>query len=105
MTAVRLEGQSYTVSIMFFGVYCALIGMLVFRSGFMPRLVGVLMVCAGLGWVTDAFAVVLDPHFARSLDPAIMIPGSIGELSLMLWLLLVGVNGPKWENRAVAAMA
>jgi hypothetical protein len=32
-----------------------------------------------------------------------MIPGSVGEMSLMLWLLFVGVNGPKWESRATAA--
>jgi hypothetical protein len=103
MTAVRLEAVSYDVSLMFFGVYCALIGVLVYRSGFMPRLVGVLMMFAGAGWLTDTVALLLDPHFARSLQPYIMAPGSIGEISLMLWLLFVGVNGPKWEIRAAAA--
>ncbi|MDB5483326.1 MAG: hypothetical protein JWO83_4379 [Caulobacteraceae bacterium] len=105
MTAVRLEGQAYDISLMFFGVYCALVGVLVYRSGFMPRLVGVLMVSAGVGWLTDTIAILLDPPFARSLAPYIMAPGSIGEISLMLWLLLVGLNGPKWESRAGAAMA
>jgi Domain of unknown function (DUF4386) len=105
MTAVRLEGQTYDVSMMFFGLYCSLIGVLVFRSGFMPRLVGVLMVFAGLGWLADTLAVLLDPSFARSLGAYVMIPGSIGEMSLMLWLLLVGLDGPKWENRAAAAAA
>jgi hypothetical protein len=102
MTAVRLEGRGYTISMMFFGVYCALIGVLVFRSGFMPRLVGALMVFAGFGWLTDVLASLLDPGLAQALDPYIMIPGSIGEMSLMLWLLFVGVNGPKWESRAAA---
>ncbi len=105
MTAVRLEGQGYTISMMFFGLYCALIGVLVYRSGFMPRLVGVLMVFAGLGWLTNTFAALIDPPFARSLQPYILAPGGIGEISLMLWLLFVGVNGPKWEIRAAAAAA
>jgi hypothetical protein len=105
MTAVRLEGQSYAVSMLFFGLYCGSIGVLVFRSGFMPRLVGVLMVFAGLGWLANTLAILLDPAFARSLGGYVMIPGSIGEISLMLWLLLVGVNGPKWESRATAAPA
>jgi hypothetical protein len=103
MTAVRLEGQAYNVSILFFGFYCTLIGALVFRSGFLPRLVGVLMVFAGLGWLSDTCAIVLAPAFARSLGPGLMIPGTIGETSLMLWLLLVGLNGPKWESRAAGA--
>ncbi|HLZ84535.1 MAG TPA: DUF4386 domain-containing protein [Caulobacteraceae bacterium] len=105
MTAVRLEGQGYNISMMFFGLYCALVGGLVFRSGFMPRLVGVLMMCAGLGWLTNTFAALIDPPFARSLQPYIMAPGGVGEISLMLWLLFVGVNGPQWETRAEAAMA
>jgi hypothetical protein len=103
MTAVRLEGQGYNISMMFFGLYCGLIGVLVFRSGFMPRLVGVLMMFAGLGWLTNTFAALIDPPFARSLQPYILAPGGVGELSLMLWLLFVGVNGPKWETRAMAA--
>jgi hypothetical protein len=105
MTAVRLEGVSYDISLMFFGVYCGLIGVLVYRSGFMPRLVGGLMVFAGVGWLTDTVALLLDPPFARSLQPYIMAPGSIGEISLMLWLLFVGVNGPKWAIRSAAAAA
>jgi hypothetical protein len=105
MTAIRLEGQGYNISMMFFGVYCALVGVLVFRSGFMPRLVGGLMVFAGLGWLTSTFAALIDPVFARSLQPYIMAPGGIGEVSLMLWLLFVGVNGPKWEVRATGVAA
>jgi hypothetical protein len=105
MTAVRLEGQTYDVSMMFFGVYCTLIGILVFRSGFMPRLVGALMVFAGVGWLTDTWTILLDPPLARAFATEWMIPGSIGEISLMLWLLFVGLNGPRWESRAAMAAA
>jgi hypothetical protein len=105
MTAVRLEGQGYDIAMMFFGLYCTLIGVLVYRSGFMPRLVGVLMVFAGLGWLTNTVTIILDPPLARSFGAYSMIPGSIGEISLMLWLLLVGVDGPKWGIRAAAVPA
>ena len=103
MTAVRLEARIYDIGIMHFGVYCTLIGILMYRSGFMPRLLGALVVFAGMGWLVDSFAMVLDPRVSLALSPYGMIPGSIGEISLMLWLLFVGVNGPKWEIRSAAA--
>jgi len=68
--------------IVYFGVYCLLIGYLSLRSSFMPRVVGVLMACAGLGWLTF-----LSPRLARALYPYILAPGFIGEGALTIWLL------------------
>lgn len=67
----------------FFGVYCLLIGYLVFNSTFLPKFLGVLMVFGGLGWLT--FAV---PSIARSLSPYNFAPGILAEGMLTLWLLL-----------------
>jgi hypothetical protein len=71
----------------FFGVYCLLIGYLIFRSTFLPRTLGVLMAFAGVGWLTF-----LSPPLAKSLYPYNLAPGILGEGSLTLWLLVVGVN-------------
>jgi hypothetical protein len=71
----------------FFGVYCLLIGYLILRSTFVPRVLGVLMMCAGLGWLTY-----LSPRLAHTLSPYILAPGFIGEGSLTLWLLVARVD-------------
>jgi hypothetical protein len=85
----------------FFGIYCLLIGYLILRSTFLPRTLGVLMVIAGLGWLTF-----LSPSLAKSLYPYNLAPGIIGEGALTLWLLVFGVDVPRWEfmNTAKARM-
>ena len=80
-------------SLVFFGFYCLLIGYLVFRSTFLPRILGAFMCLAGLGWLTF-----LSPNFARSLQPYNMAPGVIGEGLLMLWLLIAGVDVVRWNS-------
>ena len=70
-----------------FGVYCLLIGYLVYRSTFLPRFLGVLMMFGGLGWLTF-----ISPQLASSLSPYNFVPGMIGEGTLTLWLLIMGVN-------------
>src|SRR5439155_12085339 len=79
----------------FFGVYCLLIGYLIFRSTFLPRVLGVLMAIGGLGWLTF-----LSPPLARQLSPFNMAPGVLGEGALTVWLLVKGVNVSKWEAQA-----
>jgi hypothetical protein len=86
--------------LVFFGAYCLLIGYLIFRSTFLPRILGALMAFASLGWVTF-----LSPSLAESLYPYNLTPGIIGEGSLTLWLLVIGVNVPKWQEQANAASA
>jgi uncharacterized protein DUF4386 len=92
---VKLFGQCYGLSLVFFGFYCILIGNLILRSGFMPRVLGVLMLVAGLGWVTFLW-----PPLSGALSPFILLPGGLGEGSLTLWLLVKGVDAQRWEERA-----
>jgi hypothetical protein len=84
----------------FFGCYCLLIGYLIFKSDFLPRTLGVLMAVGGLGWLTF-----LSPPLANKLSPYIFAPGVLGEGALTVWLLVVGVNVPRWQQRASAAAA
>lgn len=87
-----------------FGFYCFLIGYLIFRSHFMPRILGLLVAFAGMGHLTGTFANFLSPTFALHLDPYIGLPGMVGEVSLTLWLLVMGVNNSRLEERAGAAL-
>ena len=75
-----------------FGIYCLLIGYLIFTSTFLPRALGVLMAIAGLGWLTF-----LSPPLARYLSPYNFAPGIIGEGALTVWLLAFGIDVPKRE--------
>jgi len=81
-----------------FGCYCLLIGYLIFRSTFLPRILGVLMAFGGLGWLTFASATL-----ANSLTPYNLAPGIIGEGALTVWLLAKGVNAERWKEQAGAA--
>jgi hypothetical protein len=82
-------------SLVLFGFYCLLIGYLIFRSTFLPRILGVLMAIAGLGWLTF-----LSLALANHLSPYIFAPGIVGEGSLMLWLLVIGINEQQWKEQA-----
>ena len=95
---LKLHGQVQNVSLVFFGCYCLLIGYLIFRSIFLPRVLGVLMMIAGLGWLTF-----LSPALATALSPFILLPGIIGEGALTIWLLVKAVNPQRWNEQAGAA--
>jgi hypothetical protein len=92
---LELYGQAVNICFVFFGVYCLLIGYLIFKSAFLPRILGVLMAFAGLGWLTF-----LSAPLANYLSPYIQVLGVFAEGSLMLWLLVMGVNVAKWEEKA-----
>ena len=85
-------------SLVFFGPFCLLIGYLIFRSTFLPRILGVLMAFAGLGWL-----IFLTP-LANSLSIYLKVLGFLAELSLMLWLIVKGVNVRRWKEQASAAV-
>jgi peptidoglycan/LPS O-acetylase OafA/YrhL len=79
-------------------VYCVFIGYLLFRSTFLPRIVGALMAFAGLGYLT-----LLSKPLAAYLSPYHLAPATLEETSLMLWLLVIGVNVQRWKQQALAA--
>jgi hypothetical protein len=97
---LKLRVQANNIGLVFFGLHCLGVGYLILRSTFLPRLIGALMVFAGLGWLTF-----LSPPLATSLAPYNMMPGGIGELSLTLWLLFRGVNVQRWKEQASATAA
>ena len=95
--------QVANIAFIFFGLHCLLVGYLILRSTFLPQTVGALMAFGGLGWLTLSFATLLSPPLARFLSPYILIPGILGEASLTVWLLVVGVNVQRWKEQASAA--
>jgi hypothetical protein len=82
----------------FFGPYCLLIGYLVLRSTFLPRILGGFMVFAGIGWL--AFLI---PAVALHLAIYIEGLGIFAEAALMLWLIVKGVNAQGWNEQVIVA--
>jgi len=96
---LRLRAAAYhNIGLVFFGLYCLLVGILILRSTFLPRILGVLMVLGGLSYV-----LFLSPPLARSLQPYILLFPGVGQISLTLWLLVIGVNIQRWQEQASAA--
>jgi hypothetical protein len=75
------------------------LGYLVFTSGFLPRVLAVLLIINGLAYLIDSFAAVLLPDLSVNL---VMFTGWV-EVVFALWLLIRGVNVDRWETRARAA--
>jgi hypothetical protein len=93
--ALRWNPRGVDIPVVLNGFYCLLIGYLVFRSNFMPRILGALMAIGGLGWLTF-----LSPLLANRLSPYNLASGILGQESVMLWLLVMGVNVKRWREQA-----
>ncbi len=95
---LELYGRVVNICFVFFGVYCLLIGYLIFRSAFLPRILGVLTAFAGLCWLTF-----LSPPLASYLSPYNLASALLVEGLAMLWFLVMGVNVQRWKEQAGAA--
>jgi hypothetical protein len=100
LLSLTLNAQVFNISLVFFGFWCALIGYLIFRSTFLPRMIGVLMIITGAGYLT-----LLAPSIANALYPFYLAPAAFGETSLILWLIVFGVNAQRWGEQAAKAKA
>jgi hypothetical protein len=89
---LKFHELGFTISLVFFGLYCFLLGWLIVASTFMPRVVGALMAVAGLAYITYSFADFVSPSTAASLSPYAVGLGGLGEVALTVWLLAVGVK-------------
>ena len=96
--ALRLQPQGVNIAIVIHGFYCLLIGYLIFRSAFLPRILGALMAFAGLGWLTY-----LSNPLVNYLSPYNLASALLAEVSVLLWLLVMGVNVQRWKEQAGAA--
>lgn len=97
--SLKLHDYGFAIDLVFFGFACLIYGCLLFRSGYFPRTLGVLMAIAGLSYLTNSFTLILAPTYAATVLP-ILVFALIGESSLCLWLMVKGVNVPKWNEKA-----
>ena len=79
----------------FWGLWLIPFGQLVYKSGFIPRLIGACLIIGGIGWVLDTFTFVLFPGYYSFVFRYTVLSGAIGELPIILWLLIKGVRVQK----------
>jgi hypothetical protein len=98
-----LASIDYAIHTVFFGFDILCFAYLVYRSTFLPRTIGVLLAIDGVAYLVYSFADILAPELAADLVPWIQLPALLGEGSLCVWLLVVGLDADKWMQRAGAA--
>lgn len=95
LTSIEAHGIGYAIGLIFFAVHVALLAYLVVKSGFIPRLLGLLLGVASMGYLVDGFANVLLVNYAdyeMMLGLIVFVPAVIAELSFALWLLFTGAK-------------
>ena len=92
---LKLNTYAFDVYLVFFGLWCILTGYLIFKSTFLPRVLGLLLMISGLGWV-----IYLLPPIATRLFPFIAGASALGEVPLEFWLIVMAVNAQRWKEQA-----
>jgi hypothetical protein len=95
--ALKWHDVGFSIGLTFFGLALVIYGAVMFRSGFFPRLLGVLYGLAGACYLLNSYAFFMAPSLQ---SPVILLPCLVGEGALALWLLVVGVNEAKWREVA-----
>jgi hypothetical protein len=97
-----LNAHGYGVFIwqMFFGFHLAVLGYLIYKSGYFPWILGVVMVFAALGYLIDAYGNILFPNYEEIFGVIVGVTAVIGELPFFLWLAIKGVNVQRYNERS-----
>lgn len=100
--SLKLYDNGFAIALIPFGLHCIFLGYLIYRSTYLPKTIGVLMTLAGVGYVLNSFALIAAPRFSDATFIVMLVFGLLGEVGLTLWLLVFGVNLPKWNLRALS---
>ena len=96
--ALQLQGIGYAVALTFFGGTMLTRGYLLLRSRFLPRILGLFLAVEGVCYLVSSFADFVAPQFAAAALAVLMVSG-LAEVALCLWLLVMGVNVPRWQEQ------
>ena len=88
----NINGYGGLVLVMFWGLWLLPFGQLVNKSGFIPRIFGIMLIIAGIAYIIDSFISLLFPSYHAIVTKPTLLLVAIGEVSIMLWLLIKGVK-------------
>ena len=81
-----------------FGFHLMLLGYLVYKSGFWPKLLGILLLVASLGYLSQSYVHLIAPEYDSIFSTIVVILSIPGELAFTLWLLIKGLNEERWQE-------
>lgn len=96
--ALDVQSQGYAIGLVFFGFYCIIMGYLIFKTLYIPKILGILYAIAGLCYIINSFTMFLSRGFANPLFPYILFPSFIGEAAVCLWLIFAGIKENQHEQ-------
>lgn len=88
---VSMHGSAAYVSVVFWGLWLFPFGVLVARSGFLPRLLGILLLVAGVGYTATSVSGIAFPEVRATVN-TLMMPLYVGELPIIFWLMIKGAR-------------
>ena len=95
MSLLRFYDYGTVVIGIFWGLWLIPFGQLMYKSGFMPKVLGILMIVGGLAYVIDAATFVLFPDWHSFTGSIVGVASSLAEISTVFWLLIMGVSSKK----------
>jgi hypothetical protein len=98
--SLRLFESGFALALAFFGFFCIALGSLIARSIFFPRVIGWLLALQGSLYLVNSFAGFISPAAGARIFPFLAASALGGEISFCLWLLVVGLNVPRWREQA-----
>lgn len=102
LLSLKFFGYAGMLFTAYYGIAWIVRSYLMFRSSYLPKFLGVLMAIGGIGFVVRNFLLILAPAYASDVLLMLMFPGG---LILAVWLLVKGVDGPKWNAKVNAVPA
>ena len=103
LTLLTLSLRANDIGLVFFGCHVLIVGYLIRRSTFLPRVLGILLFITGACYLTNSFATFLALPFKAYLMPIVGLGGLLGEGALTGWLLIKSVNVERWLEQARGA--
>ena len=102
LALVFLNAHGYGIFVwqLFFGFHLFMLGYLIFKSGYFPRILGILVVVGALGYLADSYGNILYPNYGEIFEWVGGVTAVCGELPFFLWLLIKGVNVQRYNERA-----
>jgi hypothetical protein len=105
LLSLRLYQFAFSINLALFSFDCFATGYLIYKSTFLPRTLGVLLGIGGLCYLYNSVAYFTPPGAVPDFFPFIYLPSLAAEISLALWLLIVGVNAARWQAQMTLSAA
>ncbi len=103
--SLRAHSQGFIVAGVFWGAWLFPFAILVWRSGFLPKALAVLLTIGGVGWLASSATALLAPAYGPAIHPFVSIATGVGEIPVMVWLIVAGARSGRRRATSAATVA